>query len=211
MKFGSPIAVVGMAGVLPGAANPDRFWRNIVGKATAVREIPGNRWGVDPAAMFSPEPMPDKAYSRRACLVRDFQFDSRGFSLDPNLLEALDPLHHLVLTVGKKAFESCNTRGMSRARMGVALAAIALPTDGASFIAREILGKAFEQRALGRDASPDVRPLGRERCLAGRVTSLPGALLAEALELGAGAFTLDAACASSLYAVKLACDELHAG
>jgi 3-oxoacyl-(acyl-carrier-protein) synthase/3-hydroxymyristoyl/3-hydroxydecanoyl-(acyl carrier protein) dehydratase len=35
--------------------------------------------------------------------------------------------------------------------------------------------------------------------------------LAKALGLGGGSFTLDAACASSLYAVKLACDELRAG
>jgi acyl transferase domain-containing protein len=33
--------------------------------------------------------------------------------------------------------------------------------------------------------------------------------LARALELNVGAFALDAACASSLYAVKLACDKLH--
>jgi acyl transferase domain-containing protein/3-hydroxymyristoyl/3-hydroxydecanoyl-(acyl carrier protein) dehydratase len=36
-------------------------------------------------------------------------------------------------------------------------------------------------------------------------------LLAKALGLGAGTFTLDAACSSSLYAIKLACDELLSG
>ncbi|MBK8267120.1 MAG: polyketide synthase [Planctomycetes bacterium] len=35
--------------------------------------------------------------------------------------------------------------------------------------------------------------------------------MARALGLGAGAYTLDAACASSLYSIKLACDELRAG
>src|SRR5256885_361569 len=40
---------------------------------------------------------------------------------------------------------------------------------------------------------------------------LPAQLLAAALGLGGGAFTLDAACASSLYAIKLAADELRAG
>ena len=43
------------------------------------------------------------------------------------------------------------------------------------------------------------------------VAGLPAGVLARALGLGGGAFTLDAACASSLYAVKLACDELLAG
>src|SRR5207247_9699116 len=43
------------------------------------------------------------------------------------------------------------------------------------------------------------------------VAALPAALLAKALGLGGGTFTLDAACASSLYALKLAVDELLAG
>ncbi|MBK6407589.1 MAG: hypothetical protein IPF66_22775 [Holophagales bacterium] len=37
------------------------------------------------------------------------------------------------------------------------------------------------------------------------------ALLGRALGLGAGAFCIDAACASALYAIKLACDRLHDG
>ena len=37
------------------------------------------------------------------------------------------------------------------------------------------------------------------------------ALLARALHLDMGAFALDAACASSLYAIRLACDALHDG
>jgi PfaB family protein len=44
--------------------------------------------------------------------------------------------------------------------------------------------------------------------MAARVVSSPAAIVAGALDLGGGSFTLDAACASSLYAVKLACDEL---
>src|SRR5439155_5807875 len=40
---------------------------------------------------------------------------------------------------------------------------------------------------------------------------LPAAVLALALRLGGGSYTLDAACASSLYALKLAADELRAG
>src|SRR5204862_3631564 len=41
-------------------------------------------------------------------------------------------------------------------------------------------------------------------------TGLPAALVARGLGLGLGGYALDAACASSLYAIKLACDELLA-
>ena len=40
---------------------------------------------------------------------------------------------------------------------------------------------------------------------------LPALILERGLELEAGAFALDAACASSLYAIKYACDWLHDG
>ena len=51
-------------------------------------------------------------------------------------------------------------------------------------------------------------PLSKAACLAARVTSLPGAMVAKALGLHGGTYTLDAACSSSLYSIKLACDGL---
>ena len=43
------------------------------------------------------------------------------------------------------------------------------------------------------------------------MSGLPAHWLAKQLGCGAGAFALDAACASSLFAIKLACDRLHDG
>ena len=43
------------------------------------------------------------------------------------------------------------------------------------------------------------------------LTNAPSALIAQAVGLKGLHYSLDAACASSLYAVKLACDELHLG
>src|SRR5207244_6376780 len=47
--------------------------------------------------------------------------------------------------------------------------------------------------------------------LNGYAAGLPAGLLARALGLGGGTYTLDAACASSLYALKLATDALLSG
>ncbi len=101
---------------------------------------------------------------------------------------------------------------MDKKNTGVILAAIALPTDTSSFITREILGASFEQHLFNETSQKDqdIRSISKNMCLAGRVTSLPGSILAKALSLGGGSYTLDAACASSIYAIKLACDELHA-
>ena len=96
-----------------------------------------------------------------------------------------------------------------RERVGVVIGNIALPTDSSSNIAREILGRTFDERSPAhRDMSEEpgnTHPLNRY------VAGLPAGVMAKALGLGGGSFTLDAACASSLYALKLASDDLIAG
>ncbi|MFH1747739.1 MAG: beta-ketoacyl synthase N-terminal-like domain-containing protein [Planctomycetota bacterium] len=206
MGVRSPIAIVGMGGLFPGASDPDAFWRNIVNKVNATREVPPGRWILDPDDVFDEQPGPDKVFSKRACFVEDFELDPEGLDIDPELLGGLDLLYHMVLHVGRQAWRDGVTDGVDHSRVGVILAAIALPTDSSSALTREILGRAFAERLPG--VEPDhtcVSPLNSQ------VTALPAGLLAAGLGLGGGAYTLDAACASSLYALKLACDELQTG
>lgn len=210
METREPIAVVGMAGLFPGAPDLDIFWQNIINCYDATAEVPPDRWIVEPDAIYDSEPAPDRTFSRRACLINDFDFDLEGIDIDGDLLTALDPLYHIVLHTGRKALADCNTASVSKGRIGTILAAIALPTDSASAIAREILGASFEEKLFGKRPAGEIHPLDRKKCLAAKVTGLPAAILARGLELGGGSYTLDAACASSLYAVKLACDELQA-
>ncbi|MBL7207256.1 MAG: hypothetical protein ISS67_01855, partial [Desulfobacterales bacterium] len=205
------IAVVGMAGVFPGAPDIDIFWHNITNKVDSACEVPENRWLVDPDDIYSAHPLPDKAISKRACLIssdilQSIKSDHTGINIDKDLLKNLDPLYHLVLHAGSKAFSSFTTSSINKDHIGIILAAIALPTDSSSFITQEITGKFFEEKLFGNAAAT---PLNRKQCISGRVTALPAAILAEALGLGGGSYTLDAACASSIYAVKLACDELY--
>jgi len=196
-----------MGGVFPGASTLDRFWRNIVEKKDACGDIPECRWVARPADMVSALPAPDKAFHRRGCLIQDFDFDPDGFAIPADSLRSLDPMVHLVLEAGRQAFSAFQSAGIDKDRIGVILAAIALPTETSSGLAQEILGETFKN-ALFRKGPESLSPLNRNRCLASRVTALPAAVLAQAMGLCGPAFTLDAACASSLYAVKLACDML---
>lgn len=209
----TPIAVVGIGGVFPGAVDLDAFWHNIANGLESIRKIPEHRWPVAPAKVVAPIPAPDMALSIRAGIVDAFEPDAEAWGLDPLLAADLDPLYHLVLRAGHAAYSDCGGKASDSARTGVILAAIALPTDAASRIAQEIFGRDLAERCLketfGNAVVPPFRTLNRRQCLAARVTSLPGALLARSLGLGGGSCTLDAACASSIYAVKLACDALE--
>lgn len=222
MAEATPIAIVGLGGVFPQALDPDAFAQNIFASVDTTRPVPPERWILDPRDACDPRPGPDTAYCDRACFVEGFSFDPAGLALEPGLLRDLDPLYSLVLHAGRQAWQDGVTDTLDRERVGVMLAAIALPTDGASALTRDVLGRSFEHELLGRESADGWHGrLGRENAdadrnpptslLNARVTALPAGLLATALRLRGGSLTLDAACASSLYAIKLACDELREG
>lgn len=207
MKYRDRVAIVGIGGVFPGARSLAEFWQNIFSGASASRQPPPGRWLLDPSEAFAPDVADDKVYSNRACFVEDFALDLTGLDLDPELIAELDPLVHVLLHAGRDAFVDSVTSGVDCSRFGVVLGNIALPTDSSSALAVEILGRTFAEKVTGGLAasSKRVHPANRY------VTGLPAGLLAKGLGLGGGTVTLDAACASSLYAVKLAVDELLSG
>ena len=200
-----PIAIVSFGGVFPGARSLDEFWRIIEAGVDTSRPVPPGRWILDPKAIQDPTPgAPDSVYTDRGCFIDDFPFDPVGLDLPPGLVETLDPSFHLLLEAGRGALSGARIESVDRGRVGVILGNIALPTDAASDLCRQVLGALLEGK-LGRPGTNRVNPLNRY------VAGLPAGLLAQALRLGGGSRTLDAACASSLYAVKLADDELRAG
>jgi PfaB family protein len=205
-----PIAVVGLGGVFPGALDLDSFQHNLRSGVCATRDAPAGRWALDPTDAYNPRPSPDHCYSTRGCFVEGFSFNPIGLALDPATLAALDPVYQLTLHAGRQAWSASESQRLDRTRVGVILAAIALPTDGSSRISRHVYGRSFE-RALVGAAAQAVSEITAAHWLNARVAARPAGLLAAALGLGGGSFTLDAACASSLYAVKLACDALRSG
>ena len=209
METSRRVAIVGMGGIFPGSGTLDAFWTTILEGKDTSREVPDGRWFLDPDEAFkSPPPAPDRVYSRRGCFVEDFTLDPAGFHLEADFLERLDPMFHLALHAGRQAFQDAVTEGLDLRRVGVLLGNIVLPTDTSSALTREILGALMEEKIRGA-AAPGPRftmePLNRY------VAGLPAGVVARALGLGGGSLTLDAACASSLYAVKLAADELLSG
>jgi acyl transferase domain-containing protein/3-hydroxymyristoyl/3-hydroxydecanoyl-(acyl carrier protein) dehydratase len=212
MSDETPIAVVGMAGLFPGALDADRLWANICAQQDAAADAPRARWIAAPEHMVGTALEPDTALNARCCLLTEFAFRPDGLDLDPDLLRPLDPLYHALLHAGRDAISGRPPPRINREKTGVVLAALVLPTEAASTFTRELLGALLEGAAPPPPGPPTPAVSARRgQSFAGRVAGLPAAILAKAFGLKAGSLTLDAACASSLYALKLACDELRAG
>ena len=190
-KF-EPIAIVGQSCVLPGADSPAQLWANVLAGKSAISAVPAERWGLPRSSvMGTPSESTDRTWSDMGGYVTGFQFDATGTAVDAAELRALDPLFKLTIHTVREALRSANLQGTPTT--GLVLGNLSFPSAGQARYAESVwLGK-----------SP--RPHAKNRFNSG----LPAHLTAKALGLGAGAFALDAACASSLYAIKLACDRLH--
>ncbi|MCA1221037.1 type I polyketide synthase, partial [Streptomyces sp. 8L] len=206
-----PIAIVGRGCVLPDALDPDTFWDNIAAGRSSLSAVPDGRWRLPHRwAMGSVEDHQDRTWTDVGGYVTGFEsvFDPSGFRIAPERIMALDPLFHWVLHGARQALAEAGREG-PLPRAGLVLGNLSYPTAAGSAFAEHVWLCA--QRPAVRDAllrgERRERPDARNRFSSG----LPAHLAARALGLGAGAWALDAACASSLYAIKLACDRLHDG
>lgn len=196
-SFQEPIAIVGMGGVFPGTSSLDQFWQIVEQGRDTCRSVPSGRWPLDAASVLSTAPgAPDAILTDRGCFIDD-----------PALAGELDPMFQLLMLAGEAAFDDARSEHLDRGEVGIILGNIALPTTGACALADEILLPLFDQKVFG--SAPRHGAL-RTNALNRYATGLPAGLLAKSLGLGGACYTIDAACASSLYAVKLACDELLA-
>ena len=211
MLHGKSVAIVGVGGLFPNSPTLDRFWENIVGNINTSRQPPNGRWLLPPEEIYDPEVgAADKIYSKKACFLDDEINTSQipGLDIDPEFLSELDPMFRLLLRVGQQTFTSAITEKINRSRAGIIIGNLALPTEKSSALARNYLGRTFLEKLSNQDLSFNESPVAS---INHYVAGLPAGLLAKALGFEGTCFTVDAACASSLYAIKLAVDELQSG
>src|SRR5438034_7217569 len=169
------IAVVGIGGIYPGSPTLDRFWENIRQGVDTARDVPAGRWLLDVADAYDPQvAKPDHVYSKRGCFIEDFKLDTVGLDIEPSFLAGLDPVFHLALHAGRQAWRDAVTEHLDRRRVGVVIGNIVLPTEQASALARQYLGRTFAEKILGPGNAPaetEANPLNRY------VAGLPGGML----------------------------------
>lgn len=198
MKF-EPIAIVGQGCVLPGGLSPDRLWDTVREGRDAFDSARPGYWGVA-AEHILRDPKNsaflDHTWSDRGGYVRGFDqvFSPRGLLLGADALGGLDPLYLWAIEAARQAVDSAGWRaGEVPGAAGVVLGNLSYPTKTMTDLAEKVW--------RGTEHAIDWR----NRFMSG----LPAHLVSNALGLTGGATALDAACASSLYAIKLACDRLH--
>ena len=198
MKQPYAVAVVGMGGVFPSAPSVEAFWNNILAGHDASRTVGAERWPAKPERFAQRGTGPDGVASLKACLLDEIPTPKTALS------QPLDDLSRLSLVAAEMTLEDARGELADRSRVATILASIALPTMESSRLSEEVF---LETLAGSLQPKPEVPPPAVEPIWR-QVTGRPAEAVANALGLGGYTLTLDAACASSLYAVKLACDAL---
>ncbi|MFO7812546.1 MAG: beta-ketoacyl synthase N-terminal-like domain-containing protein, partial [Pelovirga sp.] len=211
MAYAQSVAVVAMGGEFPDAANLGDYWDLILKKRNCARRPPTGRWLLPVEEAYDPEiGVADRVYSDKACFLADTADSSeiQGLDIDAEFLRQLDPMFRLLLRVGQQTMTHAGTPSFDPTRAGVIIGNLALPSESSSALARQLLGKIFVEKLTDQPLTVDQSPIVPQNHY---VAGLPAAVLARGLGFGGTCFTLDAACASSLYAIKLAVDELLSG
>ncbi|HKE75647.1 MAG TPA: beta-ketoacyl synthase N-terminal-like domain-containing protein [Acidimicrobiales bacterium] len=221
-----PVAVVGMAGIFPGAADLGEFWDNLVAGRDAISDVPADR--VDPVFFAPGRAGPDRFYcSRGGFIDPTVPFDPSDFGIMPVAAAGTEPDQLLALATAARALADAGyVEGVpDPRRVGVVVGRGGYLTPATARLEQRVR-TAHQLVACVRELVPDLpadrldaireqfqAALGPSHPEAsiGLVPNLVASLVANRLDLQGPAYTLDAACASSLLAVAQAATELDAG
>ncbi|HJP72639.1 MAG TPA: SDR family NAD(P)-dependent oxidoreductase [Pseudonocardiaceae bacterium] len=199
------VAIVGLAAMMPGAPDVDTFWSNIVRGIDSVTEVPAERWDAD--TYYSATGDKGQTPSKWGGFLPEIPFDPLRYGIPPAALGSIEPVQLLALEAAHRALTDARLAGpdVDRSRISVFFGAEAgSDLSNASVLRTTLPGY------LGTlpDALAAQLPELTEDSFPGMLANVIAGRIANRLDLGGANYTVDAACASSLAAVDIACKEL---
>ena len=195
MKF-APIAIVGRSCVLPKSSSVEHFWHNILSVQDLIADVDPTRWRVSMEKVLGSveKHTADQTWTRRGGYIGRYDTTTHPmWDISTQEMVRMDEMHRLVLHTTTLALAEIGFE--KRERTGLVLGNLSFPSASMSAYLESVWFPEF--------ASRKVYP--EHRAMSGS----PALFTKKILHLGGSAFAVDAACASGLVAVKLACDRLH--
>lgn len=219
------VAIIGMSCIFPGAGDLQTFWKNIINRVDAIQTVPENRMD---SVFFDGETAVDRFYCRRGGFIDEFAaFDPIQFGILPLVVESTEPEQLLTLSLAHKALTDAGVfeKELPLDNTGIIIGKGNYPGPGA-VRGIEIIRTGEQIVRVLQHLLPDLKKEALDRVkkefqvkkgrfgpdtAMGLIPNLVASLVANRLNLGGTAYTVDAACASSLIAVDHAVQELLSG
>jgi acyl transferase domain-containing protein/NAD(P)H-dependent flavin oxidoreductase YrpB (nitropropane dioxygenase family)/NAD(P)-dependent dehydrogenase (short-subunit alcohol dehydrogenase family) len=203
------VAIIGMACIYPGAKNIDEYWANILNGVDCVTEVPDDRWN---KALYFDNNSNDgeMSPSKWGGFIPRIDFDPMTFGIPPQSLAAIDPTQLLALLVAKQALDNAGYGGKEYNGEDVS---VIIGAEGGTDLANSYGFRSTYRQYLGEmpEELKAVLPKMTEDSFPGVLANVISGRITNRLDLGGRNYTVDAACASSLAAIDLACQELVLG
>ncbi|UII31929.1 SDR family NAD(P)-dependent oxidoreductase [Fulvivirga ulvae] len=179
-----PIAIVGLSGRYPEAANIEAFWDNLRDGKDCIIEVPKERW--DWREYYSEDRTKSGYhYSKWGGFIEGVdEFDPRFFNIAPREAAAIDPQERLFL---QHAYMAVEDAGYTRTSLQIP-----------------------HNKGLAGQVGVYAGVMYGEYNLSGSLASIANRV-SYVLNLHGPSITLDTMCSSSLTAIHLACQDLKAG
>ncbi|PTA49690.1 3-hydroxyacyl-[acyl-carrier-protein] dehydratase FabA [Shewanella morhuae] len=226
-KSASKIAIVGLATQYPDADNPQTFWQNLLDKKDSRTQISREKLNANPVDYQGVQGQSDRFYCDKGGYIQHFQFDAKGYQLPESAFDGLDESFLWALDCSRKALQDAGIAPNDTvlARTGIVMGTLSFPTARSNELFLPLYHQTVEkalQNKLNQSAFQladfNQAHAGKEfnvepalNVANGAVAHTASKLVSDALGLGGTQLSLDAACASSVYALKLACDYLTTG
>ncbi|WP_341525311.1 beta-ketoacyl synthase N-terminal-like domain-containing protein [Nostoc sp. UHCC 0302] len=214
------IAIIGMASIFPQSKNLQEYWEKIIHKVDCITDIPASHWNVED--YYDPNPKAaDKTYCKRGGFLPEIDFNPMEFGMPPNILEVTDISQLLGLVVAKAAMEDAGygeSGQFNHDRTGVVLGValgnqLAVPLGAR--LQYPVWEKALKSSGLSDEDTQKIIEKIKSAYVQWEENAFPGMLanvvagrIANRLDFGGINCVVDAACASSLGALKMAISEL---
>lgn len=225
-KSASKIAIVGLATQYPDADNPQTFWQNLLDKKDSRTQISREKLNANPANYQGVQGQSDRFYCDKGGYIQHFEFDAKGYQLPESAFDGLDESFLWALDCSRKALQDAGIDPSDAvlARTGIVMGTLSFPTARSNelflplyhqtvekALQNKLNQSAFQLADFGNSVN-DLNANSQALNVAnGAVAHTASKLVSDALGLGGTQLSLDAACASSVYALKLACDYLTTG
>ncbi|MDB6125044.1 MAG: Amino acid adenylation domain protein [Pedosphaera sp.] len=193
-SFREEVAIVGMAGRFPGAANVDQFWQNLCQGIESVRTFtPAELAG----AGTNPGVLNDPNYVNAGVVLEEADsFDANFFGYHPREVEVMDPQHRVFLECAWSALEHAGYD----------------PETYNGLIG--VYGGVARNNYLLNNLAPNpglLERLGAHQTIISNDKDFPATRVAFKLNLRGPSLNVQTACSSSGVAIHLACQSLLTG
>lgn len=217
------IAIVGTGSLFPGALNTKDFWLNILAEKDFIKDVPETHWLKED--YFDPnDKSGDKIYCKKGAFLDHISFDPVEFGMPPNMLTTTDTVQLLSLIVVRDTL--ADTTSYQDGKMDKNKISVILGVAGGTELIGQMSARIHTPEwvfAMRKQGLPEtkiqaiIEDQGKcytkwnENTFPGLLGNVVSGRIANRFDLKGTNCVLDAACASSLAAVKMAVQELQLG